>query len=161
MNMKTIILGIFMLFLGCNSPNQSGNTNLTNMITNDEDLILRATQEFLLAWNNGDAKASAAFYTEDGIRVGAFGDTQHGRQEIELAYDKLLHQTMVGATVKQERGHVRMLTPDFAVWQGGIEILIPGAASPLKGYVIQIMKKENNKWLILEAHPKLFPPPKK
>jgi hypothetical protein len=33
--------------------------------------------------------------------MGTFGDVQHGRAEIEKAYDMLLHQTMPGAKVKQ------------------------------------------------------------
>jgi hypothetical protein len=65
---------------------------------------------------------------------------------------------MAGAVVRQERGSVRMLTPEFAVWQGGLEITPPGSASPLKGYVVQVMKKVEGRWLILEGHPKFFPP---
>ncbi len=45
------------------------------------------------------------------------------------AYDKLLHQTMPGAKVKQERGNVRMLTSNLAIWQGGIEIFSAGATT--------------------------------
>ena len=127
------------------------------MILNEEEKIIQATQDFLVAWNDGDAKAASLFYTEDGVRVGAFGDIQRGRHEIELAYDKLLHQSMPGATVKQERGSVRMLTSDLALWQGSIEIIPPTGDSPLNGYVIQVMKKIDNKWLILEGHPKIFP----
>ena len=160
MKMKLFILCSIILILGCNNSNQSNNNNSSTMKSNDEDLIIQATQDFLVAWNKGDAKTASEFFTEDGIRVGAFGDIQHGRREIEVAYDKLLHQKMPGATVKQERGSIRMLTPDLALWQGGIEIIPAGAPTSLKGYVIQVMKKVNNKWMILEAHPKLFPPPK-
>jgi hypothetical protein len=64
---------------------------------------------------------------------------------------------MPGAVVKQERGSVRMLTPELAVWQGGMEIIPAEGGVPLKGYVMQVMKKVGNRWLILEAHPKLFP----
>ena len=130
------------------------------MESNEEELIIQATKGFQVAWNNGDAKTASEFYTEDGVRVGAFGDIQHGRHEIEAAYDKLLHQSMAGATVNQERGSVRMLTSDLAIWQGGIEIILVGAPS-LKGYVVQVMKKINGKWMTLESHPKLFPLPKK
>lgn len=125
----------------------------------EEQAIIAETQAFQEAWNRGDAKGSASFYTEDATRVGAFGDVQHGRAEIEKAYDMLLHQTMSGAKVKQERGTVRMLTIEFAVWQGRIEIIPAGGATPLKGHVVQVMKKVNRRWLILEAHPKLFPSP--
>jgi hypothetical protein len=37
----------------------------------------------------------------------------------------------------------------------------PGDAAPLKGYVVQLMKKVDGRWLVLEAHPKLFPPRRK
>lgn len=93
------------------------------------------------------------------MRVGAFGDVQHGLTEIEAAYDRLLHHTMPGATVKMERGSIRMLTPEFAVWQGGIEIFPSNGGSSLKGHAVQVMKKVKGRWLILEGHPKIFPPP--
>ena len=124
-----------------------------------EQAIITETRAFSEAWNKGDAQSAASFFTEDAVRVGAFGDVQHGRAEIEQAYDKLLHQTMAGATVKQEPGSVRLLSPDLAVWQAGIEIFPRGAATPMKGHVVQVMKKVEGRWLVLEAHPKLFPPP--
>ena len=129
------------------------------MNTDDERAIIRETVAFAEAWSDGDAKMAASFYAEDGVRVGAFGDVQHGQSEIEAAYDKLLHQTMPGASVKQERGSVRMLSPELAVWQGGIEIMPAGGSPALKGHVVQVMKKVKGRWLILEAHPKIFPPP--
>lgn len=121
--------------------------------------IIAATQAFAEAVNAGDAAAAASFYTEDGIRVGGFGDIQHGRAEIESAYDRLLHHTMPGAQLIQERGTVRMLTVELGVWQGGLEIRVPGSEEPIKGYVVQLMRKTDGRWLILEAHPKIFPQP--
>ena len=129
------------------------------MNTSDEQAIMNETASFAEAWSRGDAKAAASYYAEDGTRVGAFGDIQNGRSEIEAAYDRLLHQTMPGATVKQERGSVRMLTPELAIWQGGTEIIPAGGGSALKGHVVEVMKKVEGRWLVLDAHPKLFPPP--
>jgi uncharacterized protein (TIGR02246 family) len=129
------------------------------MKADDELAIMDETMSFADAWSKGDAKAAASFYTEDGTRVGAFGDIQNGRSDIEAAYDRLLHQTMPGAVVKQERGRVRMLTPEFVIWQGGIEIIPAGGGATLKGYSVSVMKKVDGRWLVLEGHPKLFPPP--
>ena len=129
------------------------------MQTDEEPAIISETEAFAEAWSQGHAKAAASFYTEDGVRVGAFGDVQHGQAEIEAAYDRLLHHTMPGAKVKQERGGVRMLSPELAVWQGGIEIFPPDGGPSLKGHVVQVMKKVKGRWLILEGHPKIFPPP--
>jgi len=128
------------------------------MQTDDEQSILNEAASFAEAWSTGDARAAASYFTEDGRRVGGFGDIQNGRAEIEVAYDKLLHQTMPGAVVKQERGSVRTLTPELALWQGGIEIVPAGGGAVLRGYVLQVMKKVDGRWLVLEGHPKLFPP---
>jgi uncharacterized protein (TIGR02246 family) len=122
----------------------------------DIESIMAATQAFAAAMNASDHIAAASFYTEDGVRVGAFGDMQRGRGEIEAAYDRLLHQTMPGARIEQERGTVRMLTPELAVWQARLGISVPGRA-PLEGHVLQVMQKTAGRWLILEGHPKLFP----
>jgi uncharacterized protein (TIGR02246 family) len=131
----------------------------SHMSDQDIEAILAETDAFVGAMNDGDAELAASFYTEDGMRVGAFGDTQHGREEIEAALDRLLNQSMPGARLSQERGEVRLLTADLAIWKGGLEITLPGSEPPLRGHVIQIMKRVDGRWLILEGHPKLFPPP--
>lgn len=127
------------------------------MGSKDEDSIYKELDDFVVAWNKGDAKGAASFYTLDGTRVGAYGDIRHGRAEVERGYDQLLQQTMKGSSVKQEKGSIRMLTPDLAVWQGAFEMIPPGKLA-MKGYVVQVMKKVSGRWLVLEAHPKFFPP---
>ena len=57
-----------------------------------------------------------------------------------------------------EKGIIRMLTPELVVWQGGLEIEKPDGSPLMKGYVVQVMKKVQGRWLTPEAHPKLFPP---
>jgi uncharacterized protein (TIGR02246 family) len=128
-------------------------------MSSDEADIIRRTREFAAAWNKGDAEAAAGFFAEDGVRVGAMGDIQHGRAELRDAYERLLSGPLSGASVTQEDGDVRMLGPDLAVWRAGIEIRPAGGAPAMKGHVIQVMKKVSGRWMVLEAHPKLFPPP--
>lgn len=149
---------ILFLIISCNQQSNQKGENTMN--EKEEQAIYKETELFLEAWNQGDAKAAASFYTEDGVRVGAMGDIQHGREEIEKAYDHLMHKVMPGAAAKQENGTIRMLTPELAIWQGGLEIQNPDGSTPMKGYVVQVMKKVNGKWMILEGHPKLFPQPK-
>jgi uncharacterized protein (TIGR02246 family) len=127
------------------------------MTSTDEEAIFREVDAFTTAWNQGDAAAAAGFFTDDGVRVGAFGDRQRGRAELQVAFEQLLHGSMPGAVARQERGTIRMLSPELALWQGGLEIIPPNGA-PLKGHVVQVMKKIEGRWLILEAHPKFFPP---
>jgi uncharacterized protein (TIGR02246 family) len=131
---------------------------MTMLLEADEvRMIFAETEAFAQAWGRGNAKEAASFYADDSVRVGAFGDVQHGRVEIEAAYERLFTQTMPGAKIAQSRGTVRMLAPDLALWQGDIEITPAASAPPLKGHVVQVMKKVKGRWLVLEAHPKLFP----
>jgi uncharacterized protein (TIGR02246 family) len=125
----------------------------------DVEEVIAETRAFVEAMSAGDAKLAASFYVEDGTRVGAFGDSQHGRPAIEAAYARLLNEGMAGARFTQERGTVRVLTPDLVVWQGRIEIRLPGREAPLEGHAVQVMKKVGDRWLIVEAHPKLFGSP--
>ena len=125
------------------------------MSTADERKILEEIDAFARAWNHGDPRSLAAFFTDDAVRVDGFGEVQHGRQAIADGFRQLFHR-MPGATVRVEQGTVRMLSPDLAVWQGGFEILRPGAA-PLKGHVVEVLRKEAGRWLVLESHPKLLP----
>jgi len=126
------------------------------MSVHDEQVIRQEVEAFSQAWNTGDTQALAVFFTEDAVRVDAFGDVQRGRGEIATAFRSLLHGRMAGARVRVEPGTVRLLSPELALWQGGMEILLP-QGPPLRGHVLHVMRREGNRWLILEAHPKLFP----
>src|SRR5438876_316172 len=108
----------------------------------DRRAIFEEIEGFARAWSRGDAKEAASFFTEDGVRVGASGDVQHGREELLAAYDRLLHGPFAGAKVTLDRGIVRGLTADLALWQGGMEIAPAGSTPPIKGYVVQLMKRE-------------------
>ncbi len=126
-------------------------------MSSDEAAIIRRIRDFSHAWNSGDAKAAAGFYAEDGVRAGAAGDVQHGRVEIAEAYERLWSGSFAGASVRQEDGEVRMLTPELAVWRGGIEIQPPDGSPVARGQVVQVMKKISGAWMILDADAKLFP----
>ncbi len=126
-------------------------------MTNDEAEVLRREEEFLAAWNRGDAPAAAAPFASDGVRVGAFGDVARGRGEVEAAYEKLLHGPMRGARAEWEPT-VRILAPDVAIASGPLTIRPPGGGTPLRGYAVDIWKKTAGGWTLVEAHPKLFPP---
>ena len=127
----------------------------------NEEAIYAETEAFRQAWNKGDVKLVTSFFTDNAIRVdgvGAYGATQRGKKELEAAYNRLFNETMSGIQMNYlDKGEVRMLSPEFAVWQGNLEIIRPDKTST-KGHVIEIFKKVNERWLIVEAHPK-FPTP--
>ncbi|HUQ45875.1 MAG TPA: nuclear transport factor 2 family protein [Gemmatimonadaceae bacterium] len=120
--------------------------------------VVRLEHEFIAAWNRGDAHAAAAVYAEDGTRVGAFGDVAHGRKEIEAAYANLLQGKMKGATADWQPS-VHLLSGEIAVARGSLVIHPAGGGSAIRGYAVDVWKKSDNRWQLVEGHPKLFPPP--
>lgn len=123
----------------------------------EEALIAQAEDYFHEAWDKGDAKEIASLFTDDGVRVGPDGVIYHGRTEIEDAYDKML-KMMHGSTVTYGSGTIRILCDEFATWQGGVEITSGEGKPPIKGYSLDLLKKVDGSWLILEAHPTIIRP---
>src|SRR5262245_62415267 len=97
------------------------------------DEIDRLVQAYAAAWSSGEAKAAAAFFTEDAVRVDAAGGVQHGRAEIEAALDELVHRTLSVPKIALTHGIVRMLTPDLALWRGDMDITTADSSPPRKG----------------------------
>ena len=151
---KWVVVLSALLFAGA----AAGPGRNTAMSKTDEAEVLRLENEFLGAWNRGDARGAAAVFAEDGVRIGAFGDVAQGRREIEAAYEKLLGGPMKGATASVEM-KVRFLAVDVALVQGPLTIHPSGGAPPIRGYAVDIWRKQNGRWWLLEGHPKLFPPP--
>ncbi len=122
----------------------------------DEKEILERTGQVLAAWQRGDAKGAVANLAEDAVRVGAFGDIQHGRAEIEAAYQKLFSGPMKGARVRWEPT-VHFLASDVAACEGQLTIQPPDGA-PISGYALDLWKKRDGRWWLVEGHPKFYPP---
>jgi len=128
-------------------------------VKEDQTQITDLHHDFIATWSRGDAKALVAFFATNATRVGVAGDVQHGQAEIRAAFERLFAGPFKGATIVSEPGTVRMLGNGFALWQGAIEIRPAGAPPPMRGYALDVMEKVNDRWLILETHPKAFPPP--
>jgi uncharacterized protein (TIGR02246 family) len=124
-----------------------------------QEAIQRAANDFAAAWSSGDPDAAASFFTEDAVRVDAAGGIQNGRAEIRAALDELVHRILSVPKIAFGSGTIRMITADCALWRGDMNITTADGAM-LKGYATLLMRREDGRWLILEAHPKLYPPPK-
>lgn len=138
----------------------SGATHAKEPTVSDQKAIIDLHHQFMSAWNKGDAEAVARCLAEDGVRVGGGGDIARGRAEIRAEFARLFGGPFRGATARfVGDGEVRMLGSDYALWQGPIEVSLPDKPGPMKGYAVDVMVRRGGAWLILETHPKLYPPP--
>src|SRR5262249_58628459 len=83
----------------------------------EEKALRKRAEEFVAAFNRGDAEALVAFWTEDGDHVDQVGRARKGRQAIGDAYRKLFAASK-GAKLNVTRTSLRFLTPDLAITDG-------------------------------------------
>jgi uncharacterized protein (TIGR02246 family) len=118
----------------------------------DEAEIRKVERRQQDAWNHHDAKAYAALFTEDGDIVNVVGWWWKGRAEIEKkltdAYAFVFKESALTVTDVQ----FKFLTPEIAVahvkWTMTGARTPKGIPEPQQGIQIQILQKQEGKWLI-------------
>ena len=63
------------------------------------------------------------------------------------------------ASIKEKQAFAEAWTKGDARMAASFRIIPPGKGATLKGHVVHVIKRTRARWLILEAHPKIFPPP--
>jgi ketosteroid isomerase-like protein len=116
-------------------------------------LATKLTEEGAATFSKADAKAMAAYYTEDAIVfMQSKNDDGHsvkeydGRAEIERLYADLFKEPET-IRAKNTVEYARLLAPDLLVIAGTFE---PNqlAAKPMKVPFYQVRVKQGEKWLI-------------
>jgi ketosteroid isomerase-like protein len=116
-------------------------------------LARKLTEEGAATFSKGDAKAMAAYYTEDAIIfLEGKGDAGYsvkeydGRVEVERFYADLFKEPMT-IQAKNTVDHAELLASDLLVIAGTFE---PNqlAAKPMKVPFYQVRVKQGDRWLI-------------
>lgn len=117
------------------------------------DAAIRArTQQYVAAWNRGDAEGAAAVYTEDGTHTYLLGYTHRGRIKIANGLKELLGGPMKGTQLAIETVSIRQVTPEVAVEEETFTVsglkAHDGTALPVaKGLCLAVYKKVGDEWL--------------
>jgi uncharacterized protein (TIGR02246 family) len=112
----------------------------------DEKALRELHQQFVAAYNKGDAKAVAAFYAPDADFVGIRGDAFHGRAEIEESFAKSFARNK-GAALKSPFGSLRFITSDVAIADRSEELTPTAQGEPGKINATVVYAKRDGKWL--------------
>jgi uncharacterized protein (TIGR02246 family) len=115
-------------------------------------------QEFIAAFNKGDAKAVAAFWTPDGDYVDEVGHEYKGRAAIEKLYEKVFAANK-GAKLTIEVASAKLLSPDVAV-EDGISQVTPADGGP--GSVARfsaVLVKKDGHWFLESVRDSVALPP--
>jgi len=133
---RTVIVGVG-LFLGIAPVAQAQSSD-------DEKAIRAAGVAYQEALTKGDGKALAALWTADGDIVDAHGMVMKGRDTMALTAP-----AAPGAQTPTFRIHdtsLRFLTPDVALEDGMIDIVVPGSGAPLSGRFSATWVRQGGAW---------------
>ena len=117
----------------------------------DKAAIERVSNDFVAAWNAHDPKKMAAVWAEDGDLINPFGQSAHGRADIEKFFEKEQTTVMKGTTYKLESMSVRELEPNVAAadWDSvvtGMTDASGNAMPPFKHHVFVVFVKKGGHW---------------
>ncbi len=117
--------------------------------TAPDDKAIRATaDEFVKAFNAGDAKTIGAQWAEEAEYVDDSGQEFHGRKEIEAEYAQLF-KDHPGATVALTIESIRFLGPDIAVEKGIAKVTLPKAEHGTGARYNVTHARRGGKWLMV------------
>ena len=115
-------------------------------------------EEFVEAFNKGDAKALAAFFTEDGDMIDQDGHQIKGRKAIEEVYTKLFADTK-GAKLYIKITSLRVVRPDLALEDGLTEVVPADGGPPSAARYTVVHVKQDGEWRLESVREAIAVPP--
>jgi uncharacterized protein (TIGR02246 family) len=113
----------------------------------DEDAIRKSSEDFAKAFEKGDAKVVAAFWTEDGEYIDEDGTTLRGRKAIEAAYAKLFAKSKK-MRLEINLESIRFPSKDTAIEEGYAKSYKGNSEHPTASRYSVLHVREGGKWLM-------------
>jgi uncharacterized protein (TIGR02246 family) len=124
----------------------------------EEKALKKRAEDFIAAFNKGDAKALAEFWTPDGDYVDEAGHALNGRKAIQEAFEKQFASAK-GAKLRINPTSLRFVKPDLAIEDGTTEILYGDDAPPTGARYTAVHVKQDGQWLLASVRDAVLVPP--
>src|SRR4029077_7619432 len=124
----------------------------------DKQDIDKKTEAFIEAFQKGDAKAVAAFWTMDSDYTDQTGHTLKGRDAIEGAFKKQFAATK-GAKLRITATSLRFLKDDIAIEDGTTELVYGNDAPPTTARYTAIHVKQDGNWYLASVREAVYVAP--
>jgi len=105
----------------------------------------KLADQYIAAFNKGDAKALTALYTADATRLGPDGVLLTSRAAVEKSYMDGFAGALKGASLTLQQGRTQAVTPDVKIMEGRFAV---SAAAPLKGRYVNTIVRQGGTWLL-------------
>lgn len=118
----------------------------------------KRAQEFLAAFNRGDASAVAGFWAPQGEYIDQVGHKVKGRAALEKLYEKFFagHK---GAKLSLTVTSARLLTPDVALEEGTTEVAPADGGPPTVAAFSAVLRKIDGQWYFESVRDAVAHPP--
>ncbi len=124
----------------------------------DKEAIAQNAEGFIEAFNRGDAKALAAFWTPDGDYTNQSGRHLKGREAMEKAFQNFFTENK-GLTLRIESESLRFATPEVAIEDGTSFVLGSDGTPPTRARYTIVHVKQDGKWFLSSVRDAPFVPP--
>jgi uncharacterized protein (TIGR02246 family) len=118
----------------------------------------KRAQEFIAAYNRGDAKAVAAFWLPDAEYTDQDGHQTKGREAIEKLYEKVFAANK-GAKLNMVVTSVKQVTPDVGIEEGINQVTPPDGGPGSAARFMAVMVKKDGEWYIQNVQESVARPP--
>src|SRR5436305_1017747 len=118
----------------------------------------KRAQAFIDAFNKGDAKAVAGFWTPEGDYIDQVGHKYKGRAALEKLYAKVFAERK-GAKLTIHVASVRLVTPDVAIEEGMTEVTPADGGLPTTAGFTAVAVKKDGEWYFESVHDSVARPP--
>jgi uncharacterized protein (TIGR02246 family) len=114
----------------------------------------KLVDDFVQAWNKGDAKGVAALHTTDAIRLNTDGTVAAGRAEIEKGMATAFAGPMKGARLTITEGKRSQVSPDIYVAEGTYAVSGGGPPAPgmaNNGHYLNTVVRQGGRLLVASS----------
>jgi uncharacterized protein (TIGR02246 family) len=114
----------------------------------DEQAIRATADEFVKAFNAGDAKTIGLEWSDDAQYTDETGQEYHGRAAIEDEYAQLFKEHP-GATISVDIESIRFLGPDIAIEKGVARAKLPNGDPDMASHYTVVHARRDGKWVMV------------
>jgi uncharacterized protein (TIGR02246 family) len=122
-----------------------------------KEAIAKNAEAFIEVFHKGDAKALAAFWTEDGDYTDQHGHHMKGRAAIEKAFEGYFSDNK-GFKLRINSDSLRFVTPDVAIEDGITEVIPANEGPPSRARYTLVHVQKDGKWLLSSVRDAVYVP---
>lgn len=107
--------------------------------------VNRLLEQYQTAWNKGDAKAIAALYSQNALRMRTDAEPLVGRAAIEQMFVQSFAGDWKGTKLTLKAGRTQKVTADVSLHEGTFEVA-GGTGAPQRGRYLNTLVREGGEW---------------